>query len=72
MAKRFVRFERRTHLVGPLQGAEFTLCGVAYDAGDSEGIPSLQWQESTSTTVTCPDCAKVIRACAGVAVRVRA
>jgi hypothetical protein len=65
----FVRFERRTHLVSPLGGGEHTLCGVAFDACDSEGMPSLSWKPASSTVVTCPDCGRVIQECRWVEVR---
>mgnify|MGYP001584875002 CR=1 FL=1 len=69
MTPRYVRFERRTHLVSQLQGGEFSLCGVAFDAGDSENEPALRWQATDSTIVTCPDCIAVIDTCRGVRTR---
>lgn len=70
------RFVRTTghgvHLVSPMQGGEFTLCGIAFDAGDSEKDSTAQWRDTPSTTVTCDICIDVIEACQGIKVRRRA
>lgn len=65
----FTRFEKRTHLVSPASGHEFSLCGISFDAGETEGEPSLVWKPTTSTTVTCPSCIMIIRECQGVKTR---
>lgn len=64
----FVLFDGAVHLVCPLAGGEYTLCGSACDAATSEGMPELRWRKTRSRTVTCAECADVIRACRGVRV----
>jgi hypothetical protein len=54
------------HLVQPGMGAEFTLCGDAFDLGSDED--GYEWRETRRRTVTCPRCAAVILACRGVRV----
>jgi hypothetical protein len=58
-----VEFEGETHMIDPLGGAEHTLCGVAFDAADSEGDEALRWKLATERLVSCADCSRVIRAC---------
>lgn len=60
-----VRFEQRNHLVGPGSGGEFTLCGIAFDAGDSESTPELIWRSPDGNAVTCASCIAVIDVCRG-------
>ena len=66
MSSGLVRFEGCTHMVSPIGGSEHTLCGVAFDAADSEGDESLRWQASGQEHVDCPDCLIVIQACRDV------
>lgn len=60
----FVEAEGEVHMLNPLMGGEFTLCGDAFDlASDEDGYEQTV---SKRRTVTCPHCAKVIRECRGV------
>lgn len=63
---RFVSFGGTVHLVSPLGGREHTLCGVAFDAADSERDESLRWIPLLEKPVDCGQCVEVIRACWGV------
>jgi hypothetical protein len=65
---KFVWFEEAVHLLSPLSGGEFTLCGVAFDAADSEQDTALCFEETNSKTVTCEECMKVIKHCRKVRV----
>lgn len=58
------------HILGPGNGGEFTLCGVAQDAWDSENMPELQLIPTARRVVTCPQCAAVVLVCRGVQVRI--
>lgn len=60
--RQYVSFEGAVHLMGPLQ-AEFTLCGVAEDAADSERDESLRFEKTTKRTVSCPQCVRFIEHC---------
>lgn len=65
----FVENDKGVHIWCPLNG-EFTLCGDAFDAPDSED----DWDEgpfveTRKRTVTCPDCIAVILACRGLRVK---
>lgn len=51
------------HAVSPIGGGEHTLCGVAFDAADSEGDESLRWLGPSRRAVDCPMCCAVIREC---------
>lgn len=42
MRRRYVEFGGHVHLVGVIGGGEHTLCGVAFDAADSEHDESLR------------------------------
>lgn len=65
---RFVRVDGKVHLA---LNTEHLVCHSATsDAADSEGDESLRWHSTKRTTVTCPDCAEIIRLCAGVKVKV--
>jgi len=52
--------------VSPVGGGEFTLCGLAYDDEDSGGH-----QQTNAQTVTCLECAKVIKAVRDVKTRAK-
>jgi hypothetical protein len=54
------------HLVND-NNSEFTLCGDAFD-GDSE-CPTLGWSAHPSGPVTCHNCAKIIKSCRGVRIK---
>lgn len=64
----FVEYEGYVHLVGPLMGGEFTLCGDAWDAYSTESAPEREFKSTKKRHVTCPKCAAVILACRGVCV----
>lgn len=64
----FVEAEGLVHFVPPGLGGEHTLCGDAFDLASHE--PDYEWKSTTKTTVTCPACAEVIRACQGVKTRI--
>jgi hypothetical protein len=64
----FVEYEGSVHLISPLMGCEFTLCGDACDAYSSEDAPERKFMPTQSHTVTCPKCAEVVMACKGVRV----
>lgn len=49
------------HFVGPGAGHEFTLCGVANDCDESDGVDPMR--TSDERVVTCPACVEVIKAC---------
>lgn len=64
MGETVVFFEGETHGVSPLQGGEFSLCGDAYDAHASEGMPELKWEPRRDLEpISCPSCRAVINAC---------
>lgn len=54
------------HLVSALSG-EFTLCGDAFDGGDT--CDGADWTEHKRGPVTCPLCIEEIVNCRGVRVR---
>jgi hypothetical protein len=64
MAREFVEAEGLVHLVNEASGGEHTLCGDAFDLGSD--APGYEWCTTTSRTVTCPNCAAVIKLCRGV------
>lgn len=47
---------------------EFTLCGDAFDAPDSEKEVGLRspFEDTESKTVTCPKCVALIKFCRGI------
>jgi hypothetical protein len=53
------------HLVNP-DGGEHTLCGDAFDI--DLGDEANGWEVVQASTVTCMECALVIKACRGVRV----
>ncbi|AFU88285.1 hypothetical protein CcrColossus_gp415 [Caulobacter phage CcrColossus] len=54
-----VEAEGLVHVVNPVSGGEHTLCGDAFDlASDVDGY---EWTPSKSKTITCPNCAQIIR-----------
>lgn len=61
--RNFVLAEGMVHLVSPLQG-EHTLCGDAFDLASDEA--GYEWTPTNSKTVTCTNCALIIRTCRGV------
>jgi hypothetical protein len=57
------------HVISPIGGGEHTLCGVAFDAADSEGDESLRWSNSAARgPVSCEGCAAVVMHCRGMRV----
>lgn len=64
MSAEFIEADGFIHIRSPIQ-AEYTLCGDAFDicAVDAERD---EWSTTTKRTVTCPQCAAVIRECRGV------
>jgi hypothetical protein len=59
----FVSNLRGVHLMHPGMGNEFTLCGDAFDAPDTEqGWEVGLFVPTDSKTVTCPKCVEIIRA----------
>lgn len=65
----FVEFEDDVHLIAGEGGGEHTLCGVAFDAADSEGDEALRFKTTRRRVVTCSGCVGVVLACRGVRVR---
>lgn len=63
----FVEAEGRVHVVSPAM-SEYTLCGDAFDLSSEE--PGYEWKPTKRTTVTCPNCATIIRGVRHVAFRV--
>lgn len=54
-----VEAEGKVHVVNPVSGGEHTLCGDAFDlASDVDGYT---WTPARTKTVTCPNCAQVVR-----------
>lgn len=66
----FVKAEGLIHFVPPVMGSEHTLCGDAFDLDSDED--GYEWEPTKATTVTCPRCASVIRACQGIKTRASA
>lgn len=60
MSKEFVEAEGLIHLVD----GEFTICGDAFDLASDED--DYEWKATTSKTVTCPRCARIVELCRGV------
>lgn len=58
-----------THVISPIGGAEHTLCGIAFDAADSEGDESLRWTGMSRGPVTCLECGSVVLHCRGLRVK---
>jgi hypothetical protein len=58
-------FEGKVHALDPTGGAEYSLCGVASDAWETEGQPELRWRPLPTNRkhVDCTGCAKVILHC---------
>ena len=53
-----------------LMHGEYTLCGDAFDLGDTEeGAPEIR--TTAKRTVTCPNCIEIIELCKGVRYRTR-
>lgn len=71
MSKRFVEYEGSVHLISPIMGGEFTICGDAFDAASSENMPELEQLPTTETVVTCPKCTLVIKECRNVMTSVK-
>ncbi len=65
---KFIEFEGDVHLISGEGGGEHTLCGVAFDAVDSEHDESLRFTPTKRRIITCPGCAGVVLACRGVRV----
>lgn len=57
------------HGISPLAGGEFTLCGFAFDAADSESDESLRWTAVSRGWISCQACALVVLACRRVRVQ---
>jgi hypothetical protein len=64
--KQFVEAEGEVHLVSPIMGGEYTLCGDAFDLASD--VPGYGWKKAQSRTVTCKNCVEIINACRGVRV----
>ena len=64
----FQTADGRRHLICPIGGAEHTLCGIAFEAWETENEPGWQGVPLTGKTVTCGLCAQVIQACRKVRV----
>jgi hypothetical protein len=62
---KFVEFDGNVHLVV----CEHTLCGVAFDAADSESDESLRWTATHKRFVDCDLCRLTVEACSGVQTR---
>ena len=63
----YVEFGGEVHLFPAVGGGgEHTLCGVAFDAADSEKDESLRFRPTKRRTITCFGCAAVVLACRGV------
>lgn len=60
----FVEADGHVHMVNPILGGEFTLCGDAFDLASHHS--GYQWRETAKRTVTCQHCATVIFTCRGV------
>lgn len=71
MTKHFVRTSHGVHLMSPVGGGEFTLCGIAFDAADSEQDKRLRFRGAKREIVTCDLCANVVEVCRDVKVRRR-
>jgi hypothetical protein len=55
------------HLVSPITGGEFTLCGDSWDISETEtDADGSSWIECKPCPITCPKCAECIEACRGV------
>lgn len=49
---------------------EHTLCGDAFDIGDTEGdAPGGSWKLCESQPITCPECSRVVMSCRGLKVK---
>ena len=57
------------HGVSPLAGSEYTLCGFAFDAADSEADESLRWSQVRRGAISCHGCATLVMECRGVRVQ---
>lgn len=69
MSAEFVEAEGEIHMVNPLMGGEFTLCGDAFDlSSDEEGYEQTHTKRRT---VTYRHCAQVVLGCRGVRVAPR-
>lgn len=62
----FVRIDGCVHVV--LDGDSVICHTATHDAADTEGNEALRWHPTTSTTVTCEACARIVRLCQGVKV----
>lgn len=67
MAHEFMEDKGGVHLMGVLT-PEHTLCGQAFDAFES-GDADSPLHSTTRTVVTCPECARQIKACKTVKTR---
>lgn len=66
--KEFVEFEGCVHLMSAAGDGEFTLCGVAQDAGSSEGQKEWVFKSTKERNVTCPICVREILNCRNVCI----
>lgn len=63
MNKKRVEFGGHVHLMSVLQVGEYSLCGVAFDAADTENDESLRFRPTKKRTVDCPQCVLEIENC---------
>lgn len=64
----YVRAGGVVHLLSPLQAGEYTMCGVAFDACDTEGEPGHRFVPVREQPVNCDMCVDMIERCRGVRV----
>ncbi len=65
MAADIVETPKGRCAVNPI-GGDYTLCGDASDLASDE--PGYEWKPARARSVTCEDCAAIIRALRGVRV----
>ncbi len=69
MPQEFVENDEGVHIMGIDQGCEFTACGWACDAPDTESDCNYgQFKSTKKKTVTCPRCIAVVKHYRGVRV----
>lgn len=66
---KLIDFGGETHALSPIGGGEHTLCGVAFDAADSEADEALRFSEASRRKVTCDNCGSIILWCRGLSVQ---